>query len=503
MSVSALPLRHRFQTKVLCFAFLLITADILFYGVHLGISVAIFGALLLSLLVLTHPAVLRSGAGKVVAVLCVGLLGSFVWSPSLLSISMFAVGCATLMLMPRRAEFNPWLWLRDMLCVPVGFLAQHGADSRKISKLQAKKKTKKIYSNLWGYILFPLAFAVAFVFFFAKVNPAWKVVFEYIDILALLSMSRWFFWLVAGLIIWGFLRMRLMRDLKQAHTLPANLETWVSRTSLVLSLCLFNVIFAIQNGMDVNAFFQAAGVADYASRAQNAAYPLIFTVMLAAFYVLLVFDERQAKYHSTPAKYLTIFWVGQNIMLTLTAAYRNVLYIDFYSLTYLRLAAMIWLGLIVLGLVLIIWRLVFSKSNTWLVKGNLLALFSVLYLCCFVSFDRLIVDYNLAHSRQGGVALARSFDVSYALKIGGPALPALKKVYADSPSEGLLQWMTREYEVFIERQHGDWRSWTLQGYLLDKELPEFSHYLSYEKTAARKQHLPLQKSKKENKYPKK
>ena len=44
MSASTLPLRHRFQTKVLCFAFLLITADILFYGAHLGISVAIFAA---------------------------------------------------------------------------------------------------------------------------------------------------------------------------------------------------------------------------------------------------------------------------------------------------------------------------------------------------------------------------------------------------------------------------------------------------------------------------
>lgn len=408
---------------------------------------------------------------------------------------MFTLGCATLMLMPRRAGFNPWLWLRDMLSVPIGFLVQHGADSRKVNKLQAKKKTKKIYSNLWGYILFPLAFAIAFVFFFAKVNPAWKVVFEYIDILALLSMSRWFFWLVAGLIIWGFLRMRLMRDLTKAHALPANLETWVSRTSLVFSLCLFNVIFAIQNGMDVNAFFQAAGAVDYASLAQNAAYPLIFTVMLAAFYVLLVFDERQAKYHSTPAKYLTIFWVVQNIMLTLTAAYRNVLYVDFYSLTYLRLAAMIWLGLIVLGLVLIIWRLVLNKSNTWLVKGNLLALFSVLYLCCFVSFDRVIADYNFAYSR--------SFDAYYALKIGGPALPALKKAYADSPSEGLLQGMTRKYEDFIERQRGDWRSWTLQGYFLDKELPEFAHYLNYEKMAARKQYVPLQKTKKEKKYPKK
>jgi|GEM_PF-1197580 len=496
MSATPLPLRYRFQTKVLGFVFLMIVADVLFYDAAIGISAALFGAFALAVLIVTHPGVLRHRGACAVLVLCVGLLGAFVWSPGLLSLSLFALGCATLLLLPRRRVFDPWLWVRDMLGVPASLLLQQSVDRRKINKLQSRKKTKQVYSSLLGYILFPLVFAIAFVFFFAKVNPAWESVLAYIDILALLRPGRWAFWLVAGFVIWGFLRLRLLRSRTLTTVLPFNLESWVSRTSLVLSLCLFNVMFAVQNGMDLNTFFHATEIVNYASRAQNAAYPLIFTVMLAAFYVLLVFDERQAKYHSVPAKYLTVFWIGQNILLTLTAAYRNGLYIEAFSLTALRLSAMIWMGLIAVGLVLIIGRLVLNKSNAWLVKGNLLALFSVLYICCFVNFDRLIVEYNFAHSLEGGVEKARVFDMRYALKIGAPALPVLKKVYEVNQSGYVLKEMRYKYVAFVDPQQGDWRAWTLSRYFLEKDLSGFADFLkeAEQKQQAKKTLLLEQKN---------
>lgn len=320
-----ISLPRLFQTKVVVCAGLVVLADVLLFGGRpWGASLAVFSAALLAAVVWLNGVHLKPAYMKAILALTAGLVFSFLLSPNLLAGGLFVAGLASLALLSRQAGVQSWQWVKDMLNVPALLLAQYYLDKAKLKKLQAKNKTKKVYSSLIGYVLFPAVFVLAFVYLFAKVNPAWQSVLDAIDIVALLSPRRWLFWIVAALVVWAFLRMRLPRGRMALSGVPVNLDFWISKNSVIISLVIFNILFAVQNGMDVAGFAGMADVAPtLAKQAQNAAYPLIFTVMLAALYVLLVFDDRQQKYHSRAAKVLTAIWVVQNIVLTFSAVYRG------------------------------------------------------------------------------------------------------------------------------------------------------------------------------------
>ena len=50
----------------------------------------------------------------------------------------------------------------------------------------------------------------------------------------------------------------------------------------------------------------------------------------------------------------------------MSSIFRLDLYVGIYALTYWRVAAFIWMGLVAVGLVLIIARIALGKSNGWL-----------------------------------------------------------------------------------------------------------------------------------------
>ena len=81
-------------------------------------------------------------------------------------------------------------------------------------------------------------------------------------------------------------------------------------------------------------------------------------------------------------------------------------------LTYWRIAAFIWMGLVALGLILIVARIALDRSNRWLVSANLIALTIVLYSASLVNFDAFIADYNVAHSRECQAKACRSISTT-------------------------------------------------------------------------------------------
>ncbi|TKD12946.1 MAG: DUF4173 domain-containing protein, partial [Mesorhizobium sp.] len=91
-------------------------------------------------------------------------------------------------------------------------------------------------------------------------------------------------------------------------------------------------------------------------------------------------------------------WVAQNIVLVVSSILRLDLYIGIYALTYWRIAAFVWMGLVAAGLSLIIARIALEKSNEWLLSANLLTLSMTLYACCFINYAALIANYNVEHS---------------------------------------------------------------------------------------------------------
>ena len=94
--------------------------------------------------------------------------------------------------------------------------------------------------------------------------------------------------------------------------------------------------------------------------------------------------------HSRLIRPLVLAWIGQNILLVISSIFRLDLYVAAYSLTYLRIAAFIWMMLVATGLLLILIQIVLKKPNSWLVTANAVSLALVLYGCCFINVPRLV-----------------------------------------------------------------------------------------------------------------
>lgn len=139
------------------------------------------------------------------------------------------------------------------------------------------------------------------------------------------------------------------------------------------SLMLFNALFAMQTFMDMLYLWGGAALPNgmtYAGYAQRGAYPLVVTALLSALFILIVFRRENEQNVSLQVRGLIYAWIAQNIVLVISSITRLALYIEQYSLTYLRVSALIWMGLVATGLLLILLRIYARKDNVWLINAN-------------------------------------------------------------------------------------------------------------------------------------
>ena len=163
----------------------------------------------------------------------------------------------------------------------------------------------------------------------------------------------------------------------------------------------------------------------YASYAHKGAYTLIITVVLAAVFILFVMNKNRENNLSQFTKSLILFWTLQNVILVISTLMRMHLYIGAFALTYLRLFVLIWMLLVLIGLGLILFRIVFQRTNIWLIKTNLISLLTVLYVISFMNFPHIISTYNVDYAIKNP---EKYIDVDYLISLGENALPAIVRV---------------------------------------------------------------------------
>ena len=219
---------------------------------------------------------------------------------------------------------------------------------------------------------------------------------------------------VALSLVWPFIHVRWRRksevpaDLAVAAAPSAGRSQFTNVdffgvATILRSLILFNLLFAVQTVLDVIYLWGNATLpADisYAAYAHRGAYPLIVTALLAAGFVLIAMRPGGPAEQSKVIRPLVYLWVAQNVLLVASSILRLDLYVQIYLLTWWRVAAFIWMLLVAFGLLLIVARIALNRSNEWLIRANLITLTATLYICSLVNFAAIIADYNVDHSRE-------------------------------------------------------------------------------------------------------
>lgn len=311
---------------------------------------------------LRHDATAITAAGGATAFALV-----LIDDPSLLAWSLFGVALLMAATLPRTAGFDDaWRWTQRIVLLATGSLVGPIRDGRRWQRLLAKVPRKPLLRFV-PMLALPLIGSAVFVSLFALANP---LIADTLGRLRLPSIdletaTRSVWWIVVFTLVWATLRPRRVRLPFPALDTPADRAIpGVSVASVTISLMLFNAVFAVANALDIAFLWNGAELPgdmkmkDYVHRG---AYPLIATALLAALFVLVTLRPGSATANQPLIRRLVLLWIAQNVFLVASSVLRTLEYIDSYLLTELRIAALAWMGLVALGLVLICWRMFAGK----------------------------------------------------------------------------------------------------------------------------------------------
>jgi hypothetical protein len=470
---------------------LAILSDWLFWGRPAGWTVGLFGGVLLAAFLanLRWPT-RRTRPGWILAALLLVLCLRCVYEPDALTIALLAAGIPTFALCRSEgwsSDLRVWLLRWSSLCLfgvvdalryllgGVGRCFEHGVIRE---------------GRRW---IVPLALGLVFFLLFAAANPiighalrdAWQWIAR--GHFPGLTTPRVLTGLATALAILAVFCHRtevppggaeapapqpspsalspLDANLVPASPLPVPLLTagWLSHEIVFRALILFNVLFAVQTGLDLVYLWGGRALPEgvtYAEYAQRGAYLLVITALLAGAFALAAFRQSASRPRERRLVYL---WLAQNVLLVVSSAWRLWLYVGAYSLTRWRVAAAVWMFLVALGLVWIAVRIAANRSNRWLVNINALTLAIVLFLCALAGADARIARFNVRHCEEVLGVGHPACDIGYLRTLGWESIPALRWLITAQPGHAnrpIWEGSLRHLAGRLRANAAEWRGWS-------------------------------------------
>jgi hypothetical protein len=276
-------------------------------------------------------------------------------------------------------------------------------------------------------------------------------------------------------------------NLWQDGEAPTWYLTFFKPSAIVSTLILLNLLFVIQNVLDVKYVWLTGELplglsqTDYVRRG---AYSLIVTVLLAAVFVVFALRKNSPASNNKTVRFLVYAWIAQNIALVASSAQRTMTYINETGWTEWRVSALLWMALVCVGLAAVIWRVWKNHGTVWLVNANFAAAALLLAGCCVFNLQGFVAERNVDKA-IADPEFATDFE--YMERLGPNALPALLRQYqhlkvlvdtADADHENLRRELLMvlspigTHKLTHDRNQNDWRSWTVRhAFILTEPTP--------------------------------
>ena len=464
------PQTASFRLKLALAAGLIALADLLFYRERPGSTLGGFALALWGAVMLAHPASRRDACGRIglaTALVMALLLGE---QPSFLELAAFWTALAVAVLAPKVADvLVAWRWIPRLF-----YLGAVGVIGPVLDLIELRRRwegTLKPLAALGLMLILPVLGGGLFLGLFAAANPLISQTLAGLS-LPQVDGGRALFWSASLVLVWTFLRPRMLglaaapsSGAVDVSSKSAALD--LGAATIGLSLVVFNALFALQNGLDIAFLWRGAALpagVSFSDYAHRGAFALIVAALLAGAFVLAL-RPGLASANGVWIRRLVVVWVGQTLVLVASSALRTLDYIGAYQLTGLRIAALLWMGLVAVGLVLVCWRMLRGKSADWLINANLLTAGLVLLSTCVVDLNAVAAAWNVREAREvngQGAAL----DLCYLGQLGPSALVSLSEL-AKRPLPAELHDRVAAVRAWsladLRRRQSAWRGWTWRG----------------------------------------
>lgn len=196
-------------------------------------------------------------------------------------------------------------------------------------------------------------------------------------------------------------------------------------------LIMLNILLAVVNGIDLVKLWPnpiLPGDQDSFSQYLHNGVQMLILSILFAVGILMFFFRGYFNFFKG-AIYLRILgyvWIVQNIILLISTAIRNNIYVEAYGLSHKRIGVFIYLLLAGIGLSITFYKLFAKKNNTFLFRKNSWAFYAVLLIATTIPWDQLITNYNMSLA----VKQNKAVDYEYLARLShtniGQIIPQLK-----------------------------------------------------------------------------
>jgi len=413
-------MRAKFGIKLVGAAALVILADRLFLFHEPGWTLGLFALAWTVVVALCVPAARRHAGGRACLLLAAGLAVVLVDDPGPLAVLLFGASLASAALLPGARYRDALGWAAGLAVHGLTGLVRPVRDLSRLARLRERRAVRGV-AEVAKLLAVPLLGGAGFLALFAGANPLMAAALGRISLPVPGEM-------VAHAMFAGFITALVWPTLRPGGWRPAlaigeraPLVGLPART-VVLSLLVFNAVFATENLLDLVFLWSGAPLpgdvtlADYAHRG---AYTLIVTALLAGAFVLVALHPTSEAARSRAVRRLVVLWIAQNLLLVASSARRLADYVSAYSLTELRIAAFVWMALVASGLALICLRLVANRSARWLVNANAAAAGLALVAASLVDLGAVAATYNVRHASAGN-----RLDLCYLWSLGPSSLVA-------------------------------------------------------------------------------
>jgi hypothetical protein len=463
--------RFTFIGKAAAVLLLVIAADILFFEQRLPGPLGLFAVLWALLFAATVPS-LRGSPAALVALGAALFYGFILFEdPNPLAALLFMASIGLAGLLPRVRRFgNTLAWVPRLALHGISSPFAPIADFVRLQRAGRRKRRFRLSAAL-ALLAIPLGGSILFLSLFAAANPMIEQAFDAIRLpdFGVDLFVRMFLW--AGIVILTWSTFRPRAFVTQAFPAMGEAEVPlpnIPAATLTLSLVAFNAVFAIQNLLDLVFLWSGARLPDgmtLAEYAHRGAYPLIVTALLAALFVLIAFRQGSETARRPLVRRLVLLWIAQNVLLVASSILRTLDYIDVFTLTQLRIAALAWMLLVAIGLGLIWWRIVGDKSSRWLINANSAAAALMLSLLAAVDTGGVAAGWNVTHAREVG-GRGAPLDLCYLRRLGRSALVPLAELEARTNDPAFLDRVSftrRAVMEDLERAQAYNADWSWRG----------------------------------------
>jgi hypothetical protein len=174
------------------------------------------------------------------------------------------------------------------------------------------------------------------------------------------------------------------------------------RASIFLLLIL-NVILVIVNLLDIYwVWFNFTWNGAYLKQFVHEGTYLLLLSIICSIIIVLYFFRGNLNFYSKNKflKQLSLIWLVQNGILTISVAVRNFHYIHYFALAYKRIGLMLFLILTLYGLFTVYNKVSKQKSSFYLFRTNVFAIYIVLVISSLINWENLIANYNFKNYKQ-------------------------------------------------------------------------------------------------------